>query len=144
MDQKIEAPTDEELTYIAKMWLLGSELATAIIDEELDGTKQDLSRLQRMLDTNQIEPESTTQLQALGVNFGKIFVNNNEDYDWWMVEDEFGRDVCIRYKETSLLAFPQTMLSKRIEDREQFQVDELYEDLVEQLEQIRAENYNDN
>jgi hypothetical protein len=36
------------------------------------------------------------KLQALGIAFGKVFVENNEFYDWWMVEDEFGRDPAIR------------------------------------------------
>lgn len=47
-----------------------------------------------------------------------------------MVEDEYGRDPAIRYKRSSLLAFPRTMLSKRVEDGESVNVVELYDGLT--------------
>lgn len=58
-----------------------------------------------------------------------------------MVEDEYGRDPAIRYKETTLLVFPQTMISKRVEAGEAVDVRVMYEGLCKQLEEIRAENY---
>ena len=73
--------------------------------------------------------------------FGKVFVNETPDYDWWVVEDEYGKDACVRYKETSLLIFPLTMLSKRIEDGDKFDVYELFHGLRQDLERIKNENY---
>jgi len=35
-----------------------------------------------------------------------------------MIEDEYGRDPAIGYKKTTLLVFPQTMISKRVESGE--------------------------
>jgi hypothetical protein len=64
-------------------------------------------------------------------------------YDWWMVEDEYGRDPAIRYKETTLLVFPQTMISKRVEDGVPVDVQDMYNGLCERLEEIRVENYPD-
>ena len=58
-----------------------------------------------------------------------------------MVEDAYGRDPAIRYKATTLLAFPRTMISKRVEDGEAVDVRALFDGLRERLEQIRAENY---
>ena len=109
----------------------------------MSGSTSDLGLLQCVLDSNLLEPEATYSLQTLGVVFGKVFVENNEHYDWWMVEDEYGRDPAIRYKKTTLLVFPQTMISKRIEDGEAVDVQAMYEGLCEQLEEIRAENYRD-
>ena len=51
-----------------------------------------------------------------------------------MVEDEFGRDPAIRYKETTLLLFPLTMISKRIEDGELVNVMAIYEGLEEHVQ----------
>ncbi|MGH1380130.1 MAG: DUF3806 domain-containing protein [Shewanella xiamenensis] len=47
----------------------------------------------------------------------------------------------MRYKETSLLIFPLTMLSKRIEDGDKFDVYELFHGLRQDLERIKNENY---
>jgi len=83
-----------------------------------------------------VEPEATYTLQALGLAFGRAFLNEFPDYDWWMVEDEHGRDPAIRYKETSLLVFPMTMISKRVEDGEPFDVGELFDGLAKQLAEL--------
>ena len=109
------------------------------LDEDLDGTHQDLELIQRVLDQGLVEPEATYTLQAFGLAFGRVFLNEFPDYDWWMVEDEHGRDPAIRYKETSLLVFPMTMISKRIEDSEPFDVCELFDGLAKQLAELIQE-----
>lgn len=141
MEQVILAPDEEWLTYIAKMWLLGSQISEDVTGQKMDGSMQDLDRLQNIIDSNQIPVTNTQELQSLGIVFGKVFVNETPDYDWWIVEDEYGKDACIRYKGTTLLIFPQTMLSKRIEDGEQVDVAELFTRLRQDLEQIKNKNY---
>jgi hypothetical protein len=143
MAQVITAPDQEWITYIAKMWLLGSQISKETIGEEMDGSVSDLARLQRILESRQVPAANTQELQALGIVFGKVFVNETPGYDWWVVEDEYGKDACVRYKETTLLMFPQTMLSKRVEDGEEIDVPALFADLKERLETIRKENYAD-
>jgi hypothetical protein len=143
MDQVILAPDDEWITYIAKMWLLGSQIAKDVLNEEMDGSLEDLGRLQRIIDSHSVPVSNTQELQSLGIVFGKVFVNETPGYDWWVVEDEYGKDACVRFKETTLLVFPQTMLSKRIEDGEKVSVSELFTELRERLEQIRRESYAD-
>lgn len=141
VQQTILAPDEEWITYIAKMWLLGSEVSQQVLGEEMDGTEEDLRRLQSILNTGTLHPNQTQQLQALGIVFGKVFVNLTPDYDWWVVEDEYGKDACVRYKQTTLLAFPQTMISKRIEDGEDVNVSELFSGLRERLETLRKDGY---
>ena len=97
--------------------------------------------MQAIIDSGQIPVENTQELQSLGIVFGRVFVNETQDYDWWVVEDEYGKDACVRYKETTLLIFPQTMLSKRIEDGEQVDVAELFSGLRKELERIKSENH---
>ena len=143
MTQIITAPDDEWISYIAKMWLLGSQISRETVGEEMDGSLADLERIQRILDSHQIPVTNTQELQSLGIIFGKVFVDETPGYDWWIVEDEHGKDVCVRYKETSLLIFPQTMISKRVEDGEVVNVEELYVGLGDRLETIRKENYAD-
>lgn len=139
MSQRIEAPSREDIERIAHQLVHAGKVVEETAGGALSGQPSDLVLLQRVLDSRLLEPEATYSLQALGLAFGKVFVENNPDYDWWMVEDEHGRDPAIRYRQTSLLVFPQTMISKRIEDGEEVDVQAMYEGLCEQLEQIRLE-----
>ena len=143
MNQRVEAPNSEDIDHIAKQLLHASGLVEEVAGAGLSGDLSDLAMLQNVLDEKVIEREATYSLQALGMAFGKVFVNNNEGYDWWMVEDEYGRDPAVRYRDTSLLIFPQTMISKRVEDGEDVIVVELYEGIKDHLQRILAENYPD-
>jgi hypothetical protein len=53
-----------------------------------------------------------------------------------MVQDEYGRDTAVRYKRTSLLAFPRIILSKPIEDGESPDIEELFDSLSRRLEKL--------
>lgn len=143
MSQAIEAPTDSDIERIAHQLIHASDLVQGATGVELSGGLGDLGLIQSVLDAKLIEAEASYSLQALGIAFGKVFIENNDFFDWWMIEDEYGRDPAIRYKETTLLVFPQTMLSKRVEDGEAVVVQEMYDGLCEMLEEIRLENYPD-
>jgi len=141
MAQRIEVPTPEDVNRIAHQLVHAEEVVAQVADASLSGGRSDLALLQQTLDSKLVEREATYSLQALGIAFGRVFVENNEHYGWWMVEDEFGRDPAIRYKETTLLVFPQTMISKRVEAGKAVDVHTMYEELCKQLERIRADNY---
>lgn len=143
MSQRIEAPDATDIDYIARLFLHADELVAGITGTRLTGDELEFSRIQQVLDSGTVEPEATYSLQALGIAFGKVFVENTPDYDWWMVEDEYGRDPAIRFKATTLLAFPQTMISKRIEEGEAVDVAELYRNLRERLDDLHSQNYGD-
>jgi hypothetical protein len=141
MEQVISAPDDEWIDYIARMWLLGSQISEQITGDKMNGSMDDLDRLQTIVDSAQIPIDHTQELESLGIVFGKVFVNATANYDWWVMEDEYGKDVCIRYKETSLLIFPQTMLSKRIEDGAVLNVIDLFHSIRQELDRIKNENF---
>ncbi|WP_052810591.1 DUF3806 domain-containing protein [Variovorax paradoxus] len=141
MEQKIEAPTTADLHAIAHQLMHAAELVSEATGLVLSGTMADLAVLQKVVDSKIVEPEATYSLQALGLAFGKVFIETQENYDWWMVEDEYGRDPAIRYKQTTLLLFPMTMLSKRIEDGEEVDVAEIFKGLQETVREVLAEHY---
>jgi hypothetical protein len=143
MEQKIVAPTRADLRAIAMQLMHASELVSEATGLALAGTVADLAALQKVIDSKIVEPEATYSLQALGLAFGKVFIGTQANYDWWMVEDEYGRDPAIRYKQTTLLLFPKTMISKRIEDGEQVDVVEIFEGLKETVREVLAEHYPD-
>jgi hypothetical protein len=143
MEQKIVAPTRADLRAIAMQLMHASELVSEATGLALAGTVADLAALQKVIDSKIVEPEATYSLQALGLAFGKVFIGTQANYDWWMVEDEYGRDPAIRYKQTTLLLFPKTMISKRVEDGEQVDVVEIFEGLKETVREVLAEHYPD-
>ena len=138
-DQKIEPPTEKDIESIAMGVVHAGQVIEQALGEDLTGTTADLDLIQRVLDQGVVEPEATYTLQALGLAFGRTFLNEFPDYDWWMVEDEYGRDPAIRYKETSLLVFPMTMISKRVEDGEEIDINELFDGLAKQLSELIEE-----
>src|SRR5437763_1246518 len=105
-DLKIEAPTEVEIDSIARALIHAEQVVQEVLGTKLDKSRGDLSLLQKLLDSGSLEREATYTLQALGLAFGRVFLTENPDYDWWMVEDEYGRDPAIRYQRSSLLAHP--------------------------------------
>lgn len=138
-EQCIEAPNEADTTELA--WkLIHADEILARFGQAFDASEDDLERLQEVLDSKTIEAEARYSLESLGIAFGRIFLENHEGFDWWMVSDEIGRDPAIRYRRSSLLIFPQSMLWKRIEDGEEVDVRELYESLCEHIEEALREN----
>ena len=132
----IEAPDQDDLKQIAFSLIHAQQTISGILHAELDGSKDDLMLIQRALDAGAIDVDSEYTLHALGLAFGKVFVNAEPDYDWWMIDDEHGRDPAIRYLQSSLTFHPQDMLLRRIERGERVDVLALYEGLRSQLEEI--------
>jgi len=143
MQPNIEALTPDEQRVLDEQFAHADELVQSLTGKPLDGTLSDLVRLQRLLDTKTIEPEAEYTLTSLGVAFGRVLTRNHPDYQWWITEDEYGRDPVVRYKETSLLVFPSIMLLKRVESRSEFTVPGLYEEMLAQLEDLRLQYYAD-
>jgi hypothetical protein len=140
-EQKIDAPTESDISEIAQACVQASNVIEEALGSRLDGTRNDLPLIQRLLDQGTVEREATYTLQSLGLAFGIAFINEHSDYDWWMVEDEYGRDPAIRYKKTSLLAFPRTMISKRVEDGEAVDVADLFDGLSRRLAELAEKGW---
>jgi hypothetical protein len=108
-----------------------------------EGLYNQLHQKLRLLDTiiknRWIDPKETVKLQSLGIAFGDALVEKI-GLHWVAVEDEYGRDPALRYKGTSIIAFPLTMISKRIERGEAVDVYKLFDGVCSALEkQIEME-----
>jgi Domain of unknown function (DUF3806) len=134
MSQIIESPNESDIARFTRQLVYANELVERATGSPLLGEASDLALIHATLAAMVVAPEDTASLNALGLAFGQVLVRNNEFYDWCMVEDQFGRDPAIRYKETSLLVFPQTMISMRVENGQRVAVREMYEDLRRRLE----------
>jgi hypothetical protein len=84
-----------------------------------------LGTLRALLEAKVFRSDQTFELQSMGIVLGDVFVQDM-GFHWLIVEDEHGRDPAIRYAETSVILFPLTMISKRIEAGERVDVFDLY------------------
>jgi len=102
---------------------------TRYLDE--DGLKKyetapgKLGTLRALLNAEMFSPEQTYEQQSMGIVLGDVFVQDMR-FHWIIVEDENGRDPAIKFQDTSVLLFPLTMISKRIERGETVDVFDLY------------------
>ena len=140
MEQRIEQPDQQDLERISILLAYSSKMAMEVVSEPLDASLTDLQRLQAVADTiQQVNADSEQQrlaLQALGMSFGQVLATQDKNYDWWMINDDDGRDPCLRYQQSELLIFPQTIISKRAESGDALEIAALYNQITEQLQDV--------
>lgn len=115
-------------------------LAHRHVGTGLRRTREDLRVLQALVDRGAVKSDQRWELQALGVALGDLFVADF-GLSWVVVNDEYGRSRALRYKNSDNLIFPVTMISRRVENNIAVDVQELYReiaDIVEQLESRQA------
>ena len=96
-----------------------------------------LGTIRAVLDAGVFRPDQTYELQCLGIVLGDAFVQELK-MEWVMVEDEYGRDPAVRLPGTSIVLFPLTMVSKRIEGGESVDVFDLFNNAAAHVEQLKG------
>jgi hypothetical protein len=139
MEPKISAPLDSDITRLAQQRMFVETLAVEHLSGGLPGDDGDLDVLQRILDRDILAPDDTYELQSLGIVFGMRLVDAIEGLDWAIVQDEFGRDPALRYLDTSLLIFPLTMISKRVEDGVHVDIREMFEGVRSHVASLKGQ-----
>jgi Domain of unknown function (DUF3806) len=91
-----------------------------------------LGTIRAILHENAFKPDQTYELQCLGIVLGDAFVQDLK-MEWVMVEDEWGRDPAVRLPGTSVILFPLTMISRRVERGEMVDVFDLYNGIAAEL-----------
>lgn len=135
----ITAPTADDIDRLAKQWLV----ADRYVQEQCGGarlhrTEADLQLLQRVIDAQVIAPTQTYELQCLGIALGRVLAANVEGLDWAIVDDEYGRDPTIRYRQTTLQLNVLTVISKRVEKGEPVDVQQMYSGLCGKVSALKA------
>lgn len=80
----------------------------------------------------------TYELQSLGVVFGDALALEL-GLEWVIVEDPRGRDPALRAPGTSIIVYPLTMISKRVERGEIVDVFDLFNAVAADVERLRRE-----
>ncbi len=136
MEQKIENPNPEDQTYVEvkRQWVKDHYEPDA--QHKYDTVEGKLVLLDTIIQNKWIEPEETVKLQNLGITFGDALAQQL-NLKWMAVEDDCGRDPCLILKGTSIVLFPLTMISKRIEQGEDVDVYHMFNRICGNVEEIK-------
>ena len=95
-----------------------------------------LGLLRALLEQRVFKPTQTYELQCMGVVLGDAFAQELK-MEWVMVSDSYGRDPALRVPKTSIIIYPLTMISKRVEKNEKLDVFDLFNGVANQVETLR-------
>ncbi|MCV2368329.1 DUF3806 domain-containing protein [Roseateles oligotrophus] len=136
--QRIHSPNEEDTKDVEakRDWVRNHFEADARHKyETLEGK---LQLLDTILSNEWIKPAETLKLQCLGITFGDALAQKLGMH-WVAVEDEYGRDPALRFENSSVLSFPLTAISKRIERGESVNVNVLFSAACEMLLEARQD-----
>ena len=118
-----------------------AEIKRHIVASDLgkfETTQGKLAALRAVINASLYTPEQTFELQCMGVVLGDAFVQEL-GCDWAIVEDDYGRDPALKFEGTSILLFPLTMISKRIEKGEDVDVFEVFNGVADRIRDLKEE-----
>jgi hypothetical protein len=138
VDQKIEALGPDEASHVERQrtWVRDHYEPDARHQYETVAGK--LRLLDTVVRSNWIEPTETWKLQSLGVTLGDALAQQM-GLSWVAVEDRHGRDPALRYQNTSVVVFPLTMISKRIERGETVDIFALFNGICAMINEAQAQ-----
>jgi hypothetical protein len=130
--QQVSEPTPEDLAHLAKQ---RARIEAYLADESRDKYQTaagKLGLLRALLEAKVFRPDQTWELQSMGIVLGDALAQEL-GLRWVMVEDEYGRDPALAVPGKSLLVFPLTMISKRVEANRPLDVFDLFNWAAQQV-----------
>jgi hypothetical protein len=138
MDQKIEPLSPEDIAHVEKQrgWVRDHYEPHA--QQQYETVEGKLRLLHAILTNKWVEPAETWKLQSLGVTLGDALAQKM-GLSWVTVEDEDGRCPALSVSGTTLIVFPLTMISKRVERGETVNVRDLFAWACNKIEDLKLE-----
>ena len=136
--QKVTLPSSTDLERLAAQRLV---VERYLADDDDSRTKYKkpagkLGLLRAMLEKNVFKPTQTYELQCMGIVFGDVFVQQL-GMEWVTVEDENGANPAVRMPGSTVIIFPLTMISKRVERGEKVDVFDLFSGIADQVDELK-------
>ncbi|MEM1263697.1 MAG: DUF3806 domain-containing protein [Pseudomonadota bacterium] len=85
-----------------------------------------LRLISTILENGWVETDETWKLHSLGVTFGDALEQEIDSLHWAVVEDEYGRDPALQWRDTTTVVFPLTAIAKRVEDHAEVDVEKIF------------------
>jgi hypothetical protein len=146
-DKKVPNQPEQKITALTEVDQIRLRDQRAVVERYLgdQDSKQKyktaagkLGTIRAILQGGVFKPRQTYELQSLGIVLGDAFVQEL-GMEWVMVEDEYGRDPAVRMPGTSVILYPLTMISKRVESGEQVDVFELFNGVAAQVDELKRQ-----
>jgi hypothetical protein len=137
MEQVFEKSNDADLADLEakRTWVLNH------FDPDSRHKYQDLNEKLRLLEVivgeGWVGKDETLKLQCLGVTFGDALAQSL-GMEWVTVIDEYGRDSALRKAGTTIVIFPLTMISKRVERGEIVNIAALFESTTKTVREMEG------
>ncbi len=138
MAQKVEElnPEDRARVEAQRKWVRDHYPPES--EQEYQSLEGKLDLLDAILRNKWIDPTETVKLQCLGIAFGDALAQKL-GLKWVAVEDEYGRDPALIVEGTSIITFPLTSISKRIESGEDVDVFALFENACSKIGELKQQ-----
>jgi hypothetical protein len=137
MEQRFLALSVEDQARVAEQTDLVQRAAAACYaGVSFEGGPDDLRVLQNLINDAVFRPSQTYELQSMGIVFGHVPARAT-GLKWVMVEDQYGRDPALRWQDTSLVLFPLTMISKRVEAGERPDLQRLFGAIIADVKRAK-------
>jgi hypothetical protein len=133
--QRIEMPNERDLLRIEAQRTWVREHFEPEARHEYETLVGKLRLLNTIVNEKWVESHETVKLQSLGITLGDALVQEL-GMRWVVVEDEHRRDPAIELPGTTVVVFPLTMISKRIERGEDVNVLELFKGICSKIREI--------
>jgi hypothetical protein len=136
--QKIGLPAEEDLTRLEKQrsWVRDHYSPEAI--QKFETIEGKLHLLDAILAQGWIARDETWKLQSLGIVFGDALAQKL-DLQWVVVDDQYGRDPALMVPKTTIILYPLTAISKRVERGEKVDLYDLFRGFCELVEKQKLE-----
>jgi len=138
MAQKVESLLPEDIARIEaqRKWVHGHYSPES--ESKYQTLEGKLVLLDTILKNKWVEPNETVKLQCLGITFGDALAQKLS-LKWVAVEDEYGRDPALIVEGTSIITFPLTTISKRIENGEFVDIFNLFESACSKINELKQQ-----
>ncbi len=107
---EVTTPKDEQYLSLHRNWLLHQS------EKTLDNAQARLTLIQDILDEGRVRRTDRQEIEALGVAYGDILVEEVPELEWVAVEDQESRILALRWKQSSILVYPIDEMSRQIRD----------------------------
>lgn len=138
--QKIEALSEEDHARLKEQ----RTVVERYLSDDADNLRKyqtaagKLGLLRALIDQHVFNASQTYELQCLGIVLGDVFVQEL-GLEWKAVEDAHGRDPCVQFPGTTVVLFPLTMISKRVERGEEIDIFDLFNGIAAEVKRLKHE-----
>jgi hypothetical protein len=137
MEQKVEPLSETDTAHVEKQRSWVRDHYTPETRGQYESLEGKLTLLETIMKEGWVGPRETWKLQSLGITFGDALAQKM-GLSWIVVEDQYGRDPALHEPGTSILVFPLTTISKRIERGEAVSVRDLFANACDAIASVRA------